>query len=92
MNFPSSVLSILLLLSLFHLHPLPCLALRKLEDAQVVRYISSSDLEIFMKDFQSFGEGGHVHRKELHEVHSGPNPISNTIPQQKWATRLPRHP
>ncbi|KAJ1378483.1 hypothetical protein SESBI_47792 [Sesbania bispinosa] len=28
-------------------------------------------------------ERDHVHRKALHEVHSGPNPISNSIPQQK---------
>ncbi|KAK7401734.1 hypothetical protein VNO78_13443 [Psophocarpus tetragonolobus] len=28
-------------------------------------------------------ERDHVQRKALHEVHSGPNPISNAIPQQK---------
>ncbi|KAG4947431.1 hypothetical protein AAZX31_15G226700 [Glycine max] len=28
-------------------------------------------------------ERDHVQRKALHEVHSGPNPISNCIPQQK---------
>ncbi|MBA0809275.1 hypothetical protein Gohar_024944 [Gossypium harknessii] len=27
-------------------------------------------------------------RKVLHEVHSGPNPISNSVPQQRLKTKL----
>ncbi|CAL0303713.1 unnamed protein product [Lupinus luteus] len=37
------------------------------------------------KDHQQMSgvDRDHVQRKALHEVHSGPNPISNSIPQQK---------
>ncbi|OAY54761.1 hypothetical protein MANES_03G099500v8 [Manihot esculenta] len=82
-NFPSSILFILLLLSLSHLTPLSCLPLMrtKLQDAELLKVSrSSSDAQIM-----SF-------RKELHEVHSGPNPIGNSIPQQKWAKRSPKSP
>ncbi|KAK7324478.1 hypothetical protein VNO77_28049 [Canavalia gladiata] len=33
----------------------------------------------------------HVQRKALHEVHSGPNPISNSIPQQKLKSDIQRN-
>ena len=39
--------------------------------------------------FQSiFLEDDHVERKVLHEVHSGTNPISNSLPQQRWKPKL----
>lgn len=41
---------------------------------------------------QSAAERDHVQRKALHEVHSGPNPISNSIPQQKWKLNKERNP
>ncbi|KAF2286137.1 hypothetical protein GH714_010777 [Hevea brasiliensis] len=57
-------------------------------DAEIVKDSKSpSDLEIM-----SLGEDKHVPRKELHEVHSGPNPIGNSIPQQKWNKRSPKSP
>lgn len=33
-----------------------------------------------------------IQRKELHEVHSGPNPISNSIPPQWQKTKLETKP
>ncbi|ESW21425.1 hypothetical protein PHAVU_005G069900 [Phaseolus vulgaris] len=36
-------------------------------------------------------ERDHVQRKALHEVHSGPNPISNSIPQQKLKSDTQKH-
>ncbi|KAL2331270.1 hypothetical protein Fmac_018851 [Flemingia macrophylla] len=36
-------------------------------------------------------EKNHVQRKALHEVHSGPNPISNFIPQQKFKSDTQRN-
>ncbi|KAI9075881.1 hypothetical protein K1719_042161 [Acacia pycnantha] len=35
---------------------------------------------------------GQVQRKLLHEVHSGPNPIGNSIPQKKWKSSTQRNP
>ncbi|KAK4255991.1 hypothetical protein QN277_008914 [Acacia crassicarpa] len=35
---------------------------------------------------------GNVQRKLLHEVHSGPNPIGNSIPQKKWKSSTQRNP
>ena len=38
---------------------------------------------------QSFvGGDHHFERKELHEVHTGPNPISNSVPKQRLKTKL----
>ncbi|KAF1897408.1 hypothetical protein Lal_00035112 [Lupinus albus] len=46
------------------------------------------------KDYQHMSrvEKDHVQRKALHEVHSGPNPISNSIPQQKLKPDKERNP
>ncbi|KAL2589397.1 hypothetical protein AAZV13_13G227201 [Glycine max] len=40
-------------------------------------------LSCFLSCQSRGAERDHVQRKALHEVHSGPNPISNSIPQQK---------
>ena len=37
-------------------------------------------------------ERDHAQRKALHEVHSGPNPISNSIPQWNWKSDIQRNP
>uniref|UniRef100_A0A6N2LMC8 Transmembrane protein n=1 Tax=Salix viminalis TaxID=40686 RepID=A0A6N2LMC8_SALVM len=44
----------------------------------------------YLVNFQSFADdqGDHVQRKHLHEVHSGPNPVSNSVPLRKWKTRF----
>lgn len=36
-------------------------------------------------------ERDHVQRKALHEVQSGPNPISNSVPQQKLKSDTQKH-
>lgn len=36
-------------------------------------------------------ERDHVQRKALHEVHSGPNPISNSFPHQKLNSDTHKH-
>ncbi|KAG6756339.1 hypothetical protein NC653_027754 [Populus alba x Populus x berolinensis] len=89
MNYPSSFLFILLLVSFSHLLTHSSLAIRKFEDTGMTR-AKASDIKV--KVSTSFEEGGHVQRKHLHEVHSGPNPISNSFPRQKWKTRLRRSP
>ncbi|KAK4594401.1 hypothetical protein RGQ29_018180 [Quercus rubra] len=73
MNFTVSFL-IILLVSLPHSD----FAMRKLEDAELNKVRESS---IFLED-------DHVERKVLHEVHSGTNPISNSLPQQRWKPKL----
>lgn len=52
---------------------------------------------VLISKFQSFVELGdvdehHIQRKDLHEVHSGPNPIGNSIPQRQWQTTSRRNP
>ncbi|KAI9385709.1 hypothetical protein POPTR_011G102400v4 [Populus trichocarpa] len=89
MNFPSSFLFILLLVSFSHLLTHSSLAIRKFEDTGMTRAKSSNTK---VKVSASFEEGDQVQRKYLHEVHSGPNPISNSFPRQKWKTRLRRSP
>ncbi|KAJ7981913.1 hypothetical protein O6P43_001110 [Quillaja saponaria] len=37
-------------------------------------------------------QSDHVQRKALHEVHSGPNPISNSTPKKKWNSRTQTSP
>ncbi|XWS16830.1 hypothetical protein CRYUN_Cryun33cG0014200 [Craigia yunnanensis] len=87
MNFLSSFLLILLLSLLFH-HS--ALAITKLEDFGIDK---ARELSVDLDDQdRSFLGGGHhsFQRKELHEVHSGPNPISNSVPQQRLKTKLRR--
>ncbi|KAA8524056.1 hypothetical protein F0562_010513 [Nyssa sinensis] len=66
------------------------MAMRKFEDAE----IDTARASIMRDRNKLFVQGDHVRRirKELHEVHSGPNPISNSIPKQKWKTKLQRNP
>ncbi|CAB4277190.1 unnamed protein product [Prunus armeniaca] len=61
------------------------------EETNKVRKTSSND---DFQDQQSLFEEAtdHVQRKVLHEVHSGPNPIGNSIPQQKPNTSLRKTP
>ncbi|KAK9199261.1 hypothetical protein WN944_014449 [Citrus x changshan-huyou] len=33
-----------------------------------------------------------IRRKDLHEVHSGPNPIGNSTPQRQWLPTSHRNP
>ncbi|KAJ6949967.1 hypothetical protein NC651_003825 [Populus alba x Populus x berolinensis] len=84
MNFPlSTLLFTLLFVSFCHLNLHSSLAMEKLEET---RCFSDSTLSV---NFQSFADqGDRVQRKYLHEVHSGPNPISNSVPPQKWKTRI----
>ncbi|XVE63277.1 hypothetical protein DITRI_Ditri07aG0007100 [Diplodiscus trichospermus] len=90
MNFLiSSFLLIILLLSpLFH-HS--ALAITKLQDFGIDK---ATELSIDLDDQNdSKIVGGDDHgfqRKELHEVHSGPNPISNSVPQQRMKTKFRR--
>ncbi|KAG2677627.1 hypothetical protein I3843_12G108500 [Carya illinoinensis] len=83
MNFIISSLFILLV-SLPH----SGFALAKLEDAGVnkMREFSRN-----AKDM-SFAGGDQAQRKVLHEVHSGTNPIGNSIPQQRWIPKLRNSP
>lgn len=42
-----------------------------------------------MQSFVGVEDDDHkFQRKVLHEVHSGPNPISNSVPQQRSKTKL----
>ncbi|KAG6735512.1 hypothetical protein POTOM_061879 [Populus tomentosa] len=87
MNFPlSTLLFTLLFVSFSHLNLHSSLAMEKLEDTGNTK-MKSSNLKV--KVSTSFAvQGDRVQRKYLHEVHSGPNPISNSVPPQKWKTRI----
>ncbi|KAG4204468.1 hypothetical protein ERO13_A04G046000v2 [Gossypium hirsutum] len=88
MNFLSPFLLILLLSSLFH-HS--ALSISKLQDFGTEEAKESST-DIYDYQHVSFvGVEDDAHkfqRKVLHEVHSGPNPISNSVPQQRLKTKL----
>ncbi|KAJ4726535.1 hypothetical protein OWV82_005228 [Melia azedarach] len=60
--------------------------IRKLEDYGVDQKVRDSSMKA--QDQLSFVEGDdedhQIQRKDLHEVHSGPNPIGNSIPLQKY--------
>ncbi|KAL6314262.1 hypothetical protein AAG906_016463 [Vitis piasezkii] len=62
-------------------------------------WMTSSEIKIEREPLMDLAEklpveggGDDIQRKELHEVHSGPNPISNSTPQQWWKTKLERKP
>ncbi|EOY13572.1 Uncharacterized protein TCM_032170 [Theobroma cacao] len=86
MNFLSYFLLILLLSHLFH-HS--ALAMRKLEDFGIDKARESS-MDLDDQDTPFIGGDYHFKRKELHEVHSGPNPISNSVPKKRLKTILRR--
>ncbi|KAB2616075.1 hypothetical protein D8674_022663 [Pyrus ussuriensis x Pyrus communis] len=84
MNFYLNFL-LILLVSLSHdLFAHSSLATRKVQDedtkTKVVRE-SSNDFRVKQLYYSSSVEGNHHHvkRKALHEVHSGANPVSNSI-------------
>ncbi|KAJ6966225.1 hypothetical protein NC652_003950 [Populus alba x Populus x berolinensis] len=81
MNFPLSTLVFtLLVVSFSHLNLHSSLAMEKLEDTGNTKKKSSNLKVKFLVNFQSFAyQGDHVQRKYLHEVHSGPNLISNSV-------------
>ncbi|KAL9403791.1 hypothetical protein Peur_000763 [Populus x canadensis] len=83
MNLPLTLLFTLLFVSFSHLILHSSLAMEKLEDTGNTK-MKSSNLKV--KSFAD--QGDRVQRKYLHEVHSGPNPISNSVPPQKWKTRI----
>ncbi|KAG5235294.1 hypothetical protein OIU77_009117 [Salix suchowensis] len=89
MNFSMSFLFVLLLVSLPPLTR-PSLAIKRLEDTGITE-VKPADIEGKARP-SNFEEGDRVRRKYLHEVHSGPNPISNSFPKQKWKTRSRRSP
>ncbi|GKV34413.1 hypothetical protein SLEP1_g42787 [Rubroshorea leprosula] len=71
MNFSSSFLLILLVSHLFH-HS--AFAIRRLEDFGADKLRNTS---MGLQDTTYVEDYHHVQRKQLHEVHSGPNPIGN---------------
>ncbi|KAJ0045045.1 hypothetical protein Pint_04860 [Pistacia integerrima] len=87
MNFPLCFLLILLLVSISFSHSSSPTTITELEDygIQKVRKYSSIQENPSVVE----GDDDQVKRKYLHEVHSGPNPISNSLPQRKWKTSLP---
>ncbi|KAF9666650.1 hypothetical protein SADUNF_Sadunf16G0250900 [Salix dunnii] len=89
MNLPLTLLFTLLSVSSSHLILHSSLAMEKLQDTGNTK-MEPSNLKVkYLVNFQSFAdEGDHVQRKYLHEVHSGPNPISNSAPLRKWKTRF----
>ncbi|KAJ6423537.1 hypothetical protein OIU84_024493 [Salix udensis] len=85
MNFPfSTLLFTILFVSFSHLILHSSSAMEKLEDTGNTK-MESSNLKV--KSFAD-DQGDHVQRKHLHEVHSGPNPVSNSVPLRKWKTRF----
>ncbi|KAJ4726536.1 hypothetical protein OWV82_005228 [Melia azedarach] len=68
--------------------------IRKLEDYGVDQKVRDSSMKAqdqlvkHLLGDRSFVEGDdedhQIQRKDLHEVHSGPNPIGNSIPLQKY--------
>ncbi|KAI5332882.1 hypothetical protein L3X38_023011 [Prunus dulcis] len=80
--------SIFLLILVCHdLLPYSSLATRKLQDLEETNKVRKSSANDDFQDKQSLFEEAtdHVQRKVLHEVHSGPNPIGNSIPHQHKA-------
>ncbi|KAF9672616.1 hypothetical protein SADUNF_Sadunf11G0061100 [Salix dunnii] len=90
MNFSVSFLFVLLLVSFSLPLTRPSLAIKRLEDTGITK-VKSANIEGKART-TNFEEGDRVRRKYLHEVHSGPNPISNSFPKQKWKTRSRRNP
>ncbi|KAJ6314357.1 hypothetical protein OIU78_017932 [Salix suchowensis] len=84
MNFPSTLLFTILFVSFSHLILHSSSAMEKLEDTGNTK-MEPSNLKV--KSFAD-DQGDHVQRKHLHEVHSGPNPVSNSVPLRKWKTRF----
>ncbi|KAG5114090.1 hypothetical protein JHK82_037359 [Glycine max] len=76
MNYSSGFFIILLLL-LYHFFPYSSSSMRIMIQ-QVTKAATENHHHM-----SRGAERDHVQRKALHEVHSGPNPISNSIPQQK---------
>ncbi|KAG5235290.1 hypothetical protein IMY05_011G0067900 [Salix suchowensis] len=90
MNFSMSFLFVLLLVSL----PPSRVPVWPSKGSKVhtgVTEVKPADIEGKARP-SNFEEGDRVRRKYLHEVHSGPNPISNSFPKQKWKTRSRRSP
>ncbi|KAL2980724.1 hypothetical protein AAZX31_13G246400 [Glycine max] len=84
MNYSSGFFIILLLL-LSHFFPYSSSSMRIMIQ-QVTKAATENHhhmLSCFLSCQSRGAERDHVQRKALHEVHSGPNPISNSIPQQK---------
>ncbi|KAL4279970.1 hypothetical protein GQ457_03G024840 [Hibiscus cannabinus] len=84
MNFLSSSLLILLLSSPFLHSAFP--------SSKSQGYgVDEAEVSSMGQDYQAvafMGDGHDIQRKELHEVHSGPNPISNSVPQQRLKAKL----
>ncbi|KAB2032317.1 hypothetical protein ERO13_D05G336600v2 [Gossypium hirsutum] len=88
MNFLSPFLLILLLSSLFHHSALP---ISELQDfgTEEAKESSMGTYDYQHVPFVGVEDDAHkLQRKVLHEVHSGPNPISNSVPQQRLKTKL----
>ncbi|KAF9621363.1 hypothetical protein IFM89_020022 [Coptis chinensis] len=76
LSYVSLILIFMMVCTLF---PHPSLAMRRL------REVETDSEEGSLKDVENMllrGEVGHLPRVKLHEVHSGPNPISNFFPQR----------
>ncbi|XVF87968.1 hypothetical protein PTKIN_Ptkin19aG0010800 [Pterospermum kingtungense] len=89
MNILSSFLIILLLSLQFHHSSLALTVIEEDFGIDKARDLSV-DLDDQDSSFHADDDRYSFQRKELHEVHSGPNPISNSVPQQRFQTILRR--